>query len=405
MVIAGRERGAGLETRALASAGEAGEASWRRLFPDGAALREYYLACEAAPPEGFRLGATGLFDGGRIVALAPTFRIDYRLDLSLPERLRAVTGWLARIAPRLVRLPVIGLGSPLSERCHIGIDPGLPPAARGELMGALLAGLMTQARASRADIVALKDIADADLDWCGPALDAAGFARVATLPIAVLDLPQGTLDDYLAGLSPKMRQDLRRKLRQSSAVRVEFIERIEGREAEIATLYEETRRNGHVDYGDFDEIAPGYFAAVMRAMPGRARMALYWLGSELIGFNLFLVESDRVVGKFIGMRYPVAREQNLYFVNWIAMVRFCLENGKRTLVAGTTTYALKARLGALLERSWIGFRHRNPVVNVAFRAIGPRFPFDQMDPDLKALGATAPYRVPGPGRPMPPASS
>ena len=45
-----------------------------------------------------------------------------------------------------------------------------------------------------------------------------------------------------------------------------------------------------------------------------------WVGDTLAGFNLFILERDRVVGRYLGLRYPLAREHNLYFVNWLTMV-------------------------------------------------------------------------------------
>ena len=378
--------------RALASVRDVAEADWARLFPAEPWTWAYYGACERAPPAGMTLSAIGVFEGERPLVLAPMFAVDYRLDLSLPARLRSIGDWLDRAAPRLVRVPVLGLGSPLSEHCHIATAADLDPVARAAAIATLLDGLDALAKARGAHILSIKDLPEALAPGLDPALARAGYAKVATLPVGVLDLPRGTLDDYLAGLNGRLRSELRRKLRQSAAVRVEFIDRIDGHVERIAALSEETRRQGHVDYGDFDEIAPGYFPAVMAALPGTAGMVLYWLGEQLIGFNLFIEDRDRIIGKFIGMRYPVAREQNLYFLNWLTMVRHAMQRGKSVLVVGQTSYAVKARLGAVLERSWVYYRHRNPLLNKALGAIGPRFPFDQMDQDLKALGADAPYR-------------
>jgi len=384
--------GARFDFRALAGVREVGEADWAALFPAEPWTRAYYGACETAPPAGMTLAAVGVFDAGRPVLLAPTFSVDYRLDLSLPASMRRLGDWLDRTMPKLVRVPVLSLGSPLSEHCHIGIAAGLDAAARARAIDTLLTGLAGLGRQRGAHILSVKDLPDARAGDLDPALARAGFAKVATLPVGVLDLPKGTLEDYLAGLNGRLRSELRRKQRQAAAVRVEFIDRI-GRHGDlIAALYEETRRQEHADYGDFDEIAPGYFAAVMQAMPDEAGMVLYWLGDELIGFNLFISERDRIIGKFIGMRYPVAREHNLYFINWLTMVRYAMERGKSALVVGQTSYAVKARLGAVLERSWIYYRHRNRLFNKALATLGPRFPFDLMDHDLKLLGVDAPYR-------------
>ena len=107
---------------------------------------------------------------------------------------------------------------------------------------------------------------------------------------------------------------------------------------------------------------------------------LYWLGDELIGFNLLFVGADRVIDKFIGMRYPLAREHNLYVLSWMTNVRFCLERGITKLQTGQTAYAAKLRLGSRLEKSWMCFKHRGRVINTVFRTFGPLIAFDRRIP-------------------------
>ena len=86
-----------------------------------------------------------------------------------------------------------------------------------------------------------------------------------------------------------------------------------------------------------------------------------------------------------------AREHNLYFVNWMATVRLCIERGIPWLQTGQTSYRQKVRLGCKLKRSWVYFKDRRPLINPLFKTFGPRMAFDRMDPDLQALGDAAPY--------------
>ena len=133
---------------------------------------------------------------------------------------------------------------------------------------------------------------------------------------------------------------------------------------------------------------------VMSGLGGQARLLLLWVGDTLAGFNLFILERDRVVGRYLGLRYPLAREHNLYFVNWLTMVSFCIEHGYRTLQVGQTSYTLKAKLGCKLHRSWIYCKHTGLFRGALFRLLSPYAAFDRMDPDLRNLGGDAPYADP-----------
>lgn len=364
---------------------------WDRLFPGRAEGWDYFRACEQAAPEGFQASAMAAYAGAALVAAVPLFRTDYRLDLSLEGPLKPVVEWIHRSAPKLVALPVLGMGSPLTEECLIGFQPGIKEHDRIAAFEALLRGMNDHAAENKIPLLALKDVMDRDAKWANGLLKKQGFTGVATLPVATLHLPFSSEDEYLASLSSSMRSDLRKKMRRANKVKFEFRDSIADIEDEIAALFEETRANSKVDYGSFDEVPATYFREVMRNCHGKAHVMLGTIDDKLISFNISLTEPDRLLAKYIGMRYPDAREHNLYFLNWMAMVRYCIDRGIPWMQAGHTSYRQKARLGCKLKRSWIYFRHRNMLINPLFKGFGPMMAFDQMDPDLQALGDDAPY--------------
>ncbi len=368
---------------------------WARLFDPKAEDWDYFRACERASPEDFAASAMGVYAGDTLIAAAPLFRTDYRLDLSLEGPLKPAGEWLYRHAHKFVVVPVLGLGSPLTEECPIGFQPGLRADERLAAFAALTQGMDAYAKAEAIPLLALKDITDRDAVWAHEPLRQSGFTRVATLPLATLHLPFKTEDEYLASLSASMRSDLRKKMRRATKVTIEIRDSIDGVEDEIVQLFEETKANRKTDYGSFDEVPANYFGEVMQAMPGKAQLMLCRVDGTLATFNIFLIEPDRIIGKYVGMRYPLAREHNLYFVNWMATARLCMERGIPWLQTGHTSYKQKVRLGCKLKRSWIYFRYRNMAINPLFKLFGPMMAFDAMDPDLQALGADAPYLEPG----------
>ncbi len=359
--------------------------TWTALFPGEAEGWDYYAACETSPPPAFTFAAISVTAQDRIVAAAPTFRVTYRLDTSLQGSWRPLGEWMQRHMPRLVNLPLIGLGSPLADRCHVGFAPDLSVLERKEAMQALLNGLDIYAASNNVGILAIKDLTDQTLAYADAALKTERFTCVSSLPVAVLDLAFDSEEAYLASLSSTTRKDIRRKLKGAKQVRTERRSSIAGIEHKIVALYDETRQQSEFDYGDFEKLSPDYFRDVLTNLGDRSVIMLYWLGDELIGFNLLFVGADRVIDKFIGMRYPLAREHNLYVLSWMTNVRFCLERGIAKLQTGQTAYAAKLRLGSRLEKSWMCFKHRGRVINTVFRTFGPLIAFDRMDPDLVAL--------------------
>ena len=156
-------------------------------------------------------------------------------------------------------------------------------------------------------------------------------------------------------------------------------------EDELFDLYEETRRNSRFDYGDFEQLTPAYFRDVVGALGEKAAVITCRVGGRLLAFKLMFIEDTRVIDKYWGMRYPVGRDYNLFFVAWIEAVRFCLANGKTGLQSGQTAYAQKVKLGSHLDKLWVYFRHRGRVTNWIFQKIAPLIAFDKMDAELREI--------------------
>ncbi|MFG1210102.1 GNAT family N-acetyltransferase [Xanthobacter flavus] len=379
--------------RVVGSIAEIEEADWDACLPGEAECHAYFSACDgaaAASGVGLRCGAVVVTDSVGVVAVAPVFLFTYRLDTPLQGRARRWAEAAFRLVPGLAALRVLCVGSPYAERCHLGFAARLDAAARAEAMQVLLTALEDEARARAAHLVAFKDLAPREDAELAPMLRCAGFASLGSLPVATLDLPFADAEGYLASLSGATRKDIRRKLAKAGAVRIEHRVGVVGLEGQIEALYEATRDRSGLDYGELEVLPPGYFAAVAEALGERAVFVLYFVGDTLAAFNLLLVEPDRVIDKFLGMRYPLARNHNVYAVSWMANVRFCLERAIGELQTGQTAYASKLRFGSRLVPSTIRFRHRNHLMQWLLARLAPRFSFDHLDPQL-ASSRTFPF--------------
>jgi len=355
---------------------------WARLLPGKGEDWTYFRTLESVPPPGFTLGAIVARDGGAVVAAAPVFRTVYRFDTSLQRHLRWFGDRLYRHAPRLVSMPVLSLGSPLSDNSHIGLAPGLSSGQRLAAVREILRGLKKRARDEAIPLISAKSLLTEEADHYEEVFASCGYARVTTIPNVILDLPYRDLDGYLTSLPEKTSAYLRRKWRSAEKVRIEHRTSIDDVKDEINALYASTLAHSPVDYGNFGPVHPDYFATVLRSTGPRARIMLCWVDGELLSFQLYLVGRDTVLAKGIGMKYPKARDYNLYFLNWKEMIDFCLTRGIPRISMSGTTYATKLLIGGRIEQRWILFRFQNGVVNSVLPWLAPAFDFESNDPEL-----------------------
>ncbi|MDY0242751.1 MAG: GNAT family N-acetyltransferase [Rhodospirillaceae bacterium] len=350
---------------------------------------DYLALCEEGAPGNMTLGAAVVRRGGETILAVPVLCLSYRLDTPLQGRFERFGQWLRRLAPSLVEWRLFCVGSPFTENCPLLFRGGLSRAERHDAFRALMATVEKAAIAAKASLTAFKDLAEDERKEFGALLTDGRYNAIRSLPTAVLDLsklaPEGGQDAYFSSLSRTTRKDIKRKLKSRDVLRIEHRKRIDDIAQDITALYQSTQANSEVRYGDFEELPQGYFESVSCLGPDRVHYILYWVGEHLAAFNLLFLEKDRVIDKFLGMRYPLARHHNIYAVSWMENVDFTLKTGRLSLQSGQTAYASKLRFKSELQPLTIYARHRNAFVNRLIYAAADLAAFDRWDPDLRGL--------------------
>lgn len=350
---------------------------WNALFPGELEDYDYLLAVERAQLEGFRWRYVLVHEGAELVAASVGFLTDYALDTTLTGVSAKVARALKRVAPDALTLRLACLGSPCSEKALLAVSQSIPKQNREQLARALIVGFEEHARKARCGLLAFKDLSETDSLLWSQAAAGFGYRPVASLPNAYLPIDFPTLDAYFARLRPSVRKDMRRKLRSLDRVRIEVREELGDLIGPLMALYAQTRARAEMS---FEDLTAAYFLGVLAAMPGRARMVLYFEGDELLAANLLLQDGTTLLDKYFLMDAARGRALNLYFLSWFTNVRLCLEGGLGRYQAGQAAYEVKLKLGSRLERATNYFRHRNPLLNAALRVAAPLF---AADPTLK----------------------
>ena len=374
-----------LEVLMCAQLGDLPRATWDGLLPWAVENWDYYRAVESVPPPGFELGAIAAVEDGRVLAAAPTFRTIYRLDTPFQGAMRTIGQWVYRVWPERVAKPIIGLGSPMSDNCHIGFAPSLTDERRRQLFTAMLRKLESEAGAERAWLMSVKGLDETQAELLEPSFAEMGWRRMTSLPIVKLRLPFAGMDEYMAALPKKTAGYLRRKVKGAGRFRIEHRHRIDGIETDVHRLFKGTIAHSGTNYGEFENLHPAYFRDVLASLGDRALATLIWRGDELLSFAFSIVTDNLIAAKQIGLKYPEASEHNLYFLNWMELIEYALAHRIEAIEMGATTYAAKLLFGGRLERRWLFIRFRSPVSRVLWNPLTPLFDFERNSPELKQL--------------------
>jgi predicted N-acyltransferase len=362
------------EVRIVDSLAQVDRGRWMALFPGEIEDYAYLTAVERSELDGFRWRYVLVYEGDELVAAAPAFLTDYRLETTLSGPGRRVAEAVRRVLPRLLTLRLGCVGSPCTEKALVGVSPEVGPDRRAALLTALIDGFQAAALGEGCSLIGLKDVVEAD--WRGWDAAAAGYRAVESLPIACLDVDFPDIERYYARLSASARKDMRRKLRALDRIRIEVRAQVDDVIDRIMDLYAETLDRAQAS---LEALTPAYFRGVLREMPGRAIVVLYFDGPDLLAANLLLQDGATLLDKYFCMDTDRGRPFNLYFLSWFTNLRLCLQQGRTRYQAGQAAYDAKLRLGSRLTRTTNYFRHRNPVLNAALRLMAPLFAADAIE--------------------------
>jgi hypothetical protein len=215
------------------------------------------------------------------------------------------------------------------------------------------------------------------------ACKAAGFVLLEGQALAYVPIDFDSVDAVVSKLTPGRRKDIRRKLRASASLAIDVATVQCGRErlrsaAALNEYYELYLNVFHQSDVHFDLLSAEFFRAVLQDAGSGGVVFEYRLRGRLIGYNLCFESANMLVDKYVGFRYPEAREANLYFVSWFHNLRFARERGLKYYVAGWTDSQIKAYLGAQFTFTRHAVYVRNGLLRALLRRMSRHFERDRV---------------------------
>ena len=330
------------------------------------------------PPADF----TAQFGASRLSLFKTRFDLLTTLEPNLRKRLKKTP--LFKYWVRLLKLSACFAGTTITEYAPLPVN--LSPEQ-------LLEELLCQAGTSSLAIVK-------DLPLTSPFLSpqdneyaqklvitglARGFYELSGQALAYVPVDFASTDEYLSRLSHARRKDLRRKLKTVAGISIEVLDLGDAFFAKQAILnefydmYLEVFRQSEIH---FDLLSFDFFQALLSGGLARGLVVIYRYGKRIVCYNICLTHRDLLIDKYIGFRYPLARQLNLYFVSWFYNIELALNRGLKFYVAGWTDPEVKAALGAHFTFT----RHLVWIKNPLLRSL--MFPLRrQFEADKKAVEA------------------
>ena len=365
----------------VASESEIPESLWTACFTPQQEGRWWCRLIEHAGVERqFHIFYAVLREGDRPVGIAPLFTMDLPLEFLVPDWLVPRLAFLGRMLPALSQPRILFVGSPCADEGAIGL---LPEVDRRAAMLALQQALEAELLRHAAMMVLWKDFPpsyEADFAWLAGRV---GLFRMTSFPGAVIDLPTGRHEDYLAAMKRSRRHNLRRKLKESAKHFDAVVEVVQRPDAatldEIYALFAATRARAETS---FEELDRRFFERCCDEPRAHFLLLRERASGSLAAFMLCFDLGGTVINKYIGLDYARPREWFLLFRLIDAAVIWSLGRGARVFQSGQTGYSAKLEQGHRLVALTSYGKNRNRLFHMIARAVAARVSWSTLDKDL-----------------------
>lgn len=361
------------EIRIMKTLREINPDSWNACFAGVVENYEYLLAVEEAGIKGFSYVYVTAWEQEELIAAMPAFITDYALDTTLQGTGKKITGAIASTFPNLLKVKLACFGSPCAEAGIVGFYPQINDSEKPSLLQAMVEAFECYASTQGCKLMGVKDIPETMENAWKQALQSRGFASLAGMPTAYLDIDFTGVEEYMARLSSATRKNMRRKLRQADAVEIQTVHSLDGLLPEVMALYHDTKNRS--DW-QFEELTEDYFKGVLANMPEHSFCTLYYVHGQLLAANLLVHDEHTLIDKFFCMS-EAGRKYSLYFFSWFTNIRYCLKHGLKRYQSGQEGYENKLRLGSKLIRNTMVFKHRNALAQGILKMVSPLLAADE----------------------------
>jgi predicted N-acyltransferase len=256
-------------------------------------------------------------------------------------RARTLANVINRLAPRLLRLPLMLCGLPVSSgSSHLRFAPD---ANRGVILRDLDRILLDFAKSTRCRVIAFKEFEPADSHELLP-LESLGYRKADSLPMNCAPVGFQSFDDFLSRVKSSRRRMIRKSREKflAAGMKVEHMLGGEGADAlftdDVYQLYDAVLDRAAVR---FERLPAEFFREIARQMPENSLFTYMYHRERIVAFAMTLFSEAFCDQMFIGFDYRLNAECDLYFNVFFETLDAIFARAPRRVLVGQTSDEFK----------------------------------------------------------------
>lgn len=319
------------------------------LSDDGFFTHEWFKTLEASKAFKIIPRYFVVYEKGEAVAIAPCF-IEYESQYSTLEEL---TPWVRRLRKVGNNLgfslaPPLICHSPCSFHSRVLIQKGYNKKA---ILDLLCRKIDESCKKDRVLFSSFPFVSEFD-DFLMLGLSNHGYAKIPFVETAYLGIKWPNFEDYLAHLSNRKRQNIRREIRQNRKHGI-IIEQ-QNDLHQLSRILSDLHSNLFLKYkGQRSLLNPSFFKALSEDAKGKTRLFVAKKNNSVVGFSLCL-EHKKVLDVYIaGFDYDKLTKMDFTYFNTVLYkpIKTAIEEGFEKIHFRSASLEAKLSRGCRIEKT------------------------------------------------------
>jgi len=340
---------------------------WNNCFQNIIENYDYLLATEEANIQGFNFFYIAVVEKEKIVAATSAFITHYSLDSTVQGILKKILLNIKKIFPNFLSFKLACIGSIETEINYLGFYPGIKEENKKEYLNKILNSFEQFIKEKNINLLGVKDVPSSEEYLWKDIMLSLNYKYMNGLPTAVLEVNFKDINEYLDSLSKGTKINMKRKLKTKELITINTIENLQQLNG-LINLYYETKNRSELQFGELTE---EYFKGIFKYMKENAIYSVFLAEGKIIGFNFALFNKDIFIDKFICTKSYEGRKYNLYFINWLRNLEYCIKNNIKIYQTGQGAYKEKIRLKSKLLNNTYYFKHKIKWIDKILKFISP----------------------------------
>ena len=364
----------------LRSIFEVDEKIWDAIVPDSAFFHSHRFirSIEEARVEDADSWYLLFYDGHRLVGSAALSAFRISMDLFTGKAGQALIGFLRKMVPDFLNVPILFCGLPISIGKHNLLIAD--PALSRDILRALHQEMVDISRAENISFLCVKEF-DEDFRPMMDGLVEEGFLCLPSIPYVSLPIRWPSFPAYLDDLRHGYRRQIVRSLKKlgwteplidlggarhvgSASPRIVLEPANSGAADGFYDLYQEVMKRATVK---LETLNREFFRRFFVLTAGELEILSFVAGHEVLAAALLVRHGPTMTFLLVGLRYESLAAYDVYFNLLAAIVKLAIERGCRRLDLGQTSYYAKQRLGGEVGKVCFYLRSRKRTVRVLLK--------------------------------------